>query len=68
MCLGIPGEVLSTYTDGEGVRRGRARGLSMPLNSALWQMIHEIEDGKRAMIPENLRELERMIRQKGANR
>ena len=25
MCLGIPGEVLSIYTDDEGVRRGRAR-------------------------------------------
>lgn len=46
---------------GELVRRGRARGLGMPLNSALWQMIHDIEDGKRAMVPENLRELERII-------
>lgn len=25
MCLGIPGEVLSLYSDGEGVRRGRVR-------------------------------------------
>lgn len=46
---------------GELVRRGRARGLKMPLNSVLWQMIHEIEEGKRAMVPENLRELERII-------
>ncbi len=46
---------------GDLVLRGRARGLEMPLNAALWQMIHEIEDGKRPMVPENLRELERMI-------
>jgi 2-dehydropantoate 2-reductase len=46
---------------GDLVRRGRARGLEMPLNAALLRMIHEIEDGKRAMVPENLRELERMI-------
>jgi len=46
---------------GDLVRRGRARGLEMPLNAALWQMIHEIENGKRPMVPENLRELERMI-------
>jgi len=50
------------YRIGELVQRGHARGLPMPLNSALWQMIHEIEDGKRAMIPESLRELERMIK------
>ncbi len=49
------------YRVGELVRRGQARGLPMPLNSALWQMLHEIEDGKRAMSPENLRELERLI-------
>lgn len=49
------------YRIGELVRRGRARGLPMPLNAALWQMIHDIEDGRRAMVPENLRELERMI-------
>lgn len=49
------------YRIGELVRRGRARGLTMPLNSALWQMIHEIEDEKRAMAPENLRDLERLI-------
>jgi 2-dehydropantoate 2-reductase len=49
------------YRIGELVRRGRARGLAMPLNAALWQMIHEVEAGQRAMVPENLRELERMI-------
>ncbi len=49
------------YRIGELVRRGRARGLEMSLNAALWRMIHEIEDGKRAMVSENLRELERMI-------
>ncbi len=49
------------YRIGELVRRGRARGLAMPLNAALWQMIHEVEEGKRAMVPENLRELERII-------
>ena len=49
------------YRIGDLVRRGQARGLPMPLNSALLRMIHEIEDGKRAMVPENLRELERMI-------
>ena len=49
------------YRIGELVRRGRARGLEMPLNAALWQMLHEIEEGKRSMAPENLRELERMI-------
>ncbi len=37
--------------------------MQMPLNAALWQVIHEIEDGKRAMVPENLRELERLIKQ-----
>jgi 2-dehydropantoate 2-reductase len=47
---------------GELVRRGRARGLEMPLNAALLTMIHEIEEGKRAMVPENLRELERIIK------
>jgi 2-dehydropantoate 2-reductase len=46
---------------GELVRRGRTRGLPMPLNSAVWQMLHEIEDGKRAMSPENLRELDPII-------
>ena len=50
------------YRIGELVRRGRAQGLPMPLNSALLQKIHEIEDGKRAMVAENLRELERMIK------
>lgn len=49
------------YRVGELVRRGRGRGLTMPLNSALWQMMHEVEDGKRAMVPENLREMERII-------
>ncbi len=49
------------YRVGELVRRGRARGLSMPLNATLWRMIHEVEEGRRAMVPENLRELERMI-------
>jgi len=49
------------YRIGDLVRRGAARGLPMPLNSTLLRMIHEIEDGKRAMVPENLRELERMI-------
>ena len=49
------------YRVGELVRRGRARGLPMPLNAALWQMIHDIEDGRRAMVPENLRELERIM-------
>jgi 2-dehydropantoate 2-reductase len=47
---------------GDLVRRGRARGLEMPLNAALLRMIHEIEDGTRAMVPENLGELERLIR------
>jgi 2-dehydropantoate 2-reductase len=47
---------------GDLVRRGQSRGLPMPLNAALQRMIHEIEDGKRAMTPENLRELERLIR------
>jgi hypothetical protein len=56
------------YRIGELVRRGRARGLPMPLNSALWQMIHEIEDGKRAMLPENLRELERIINPENSRR
>ena len=49
------------YRIGELVRRGRARGLDMRLNAALWQMIHEIEDGTRAMVPGNLRELERLM-------
>ena len=49
------------YHVGDLVRRGQARGLPMPLNARLWEMIHEIEDGKRAMLPENLRELERMM-------
>ena len=49
------------YHIGELVRRGRARGMTMPLNAALWEMIHEIEEGKRPMAPENLRELERIM-------
>jgi 2-dehydropantoate 2-reductase len=50
------------YRIGDLVRRGRARGLEMRLNAALWQMIHEIEDGKRAMVAENLRELGQLIK------
>jgi 2-dehydropantoate 2-reductase len=46
---------------GDLVQRGRARGVPMPLNARLWEMIREIEDGKRPMVPENLRELERMM-------
>jgi len=49
------------YHVGDLVRRGRARGLELPLNARLWEMIHEIEDGRRAMLGENLRELERMM-------
>jgi 2-dehydropantoate 2-reductase len=49
------------YRVGELVRRGQARGLGLPLNSLVWQMLHEIEDGKRAMSPENLRALDRLI-------
>ena len=49
------------YHVGDLLRRGQARGLPMPLNAALWRMIHEIEDGKRPMVSKNMRELERMI-------
>jgi 2-dehydropantoate 2-reductase len=44
------------------VNRGRALGLTMPLNAKLADMIHEIEDGRRAQAAENLDEIGKLAR------
>ena len=50
---------------GEMVRQGRSRGVDVRLNAALVAMIHEIEDGARAMGPHNFDELEALARAQG---
>ncbi len=49
------------YRVGEQVQIGREWGLPMTLNARLVEMLHEIEDGKRPMVMENFRELEKML-------
>jgi 2-dehydropantoate 2-reductase len=46
-------------------RRGRAAGVDMSLNEKLADLIHEIEDGKRAQSWENLEELGALARSLG---
>jgi 2-dehydropantoate 2-reductase len=50
---------------GEVVAQGRARGLDVRLNAALVAMIHEIEEGRRAMGWHNFDELEALARAQG---
>ncbi|HLY21124.1 MAG TPA: 2-dehydropantoate 2-reductase [bacterium] len=45
---------------GEIVAIGRDRGLDLPLNARLVEMIHDLEAGRRAMHPDNLAELRRL--------
>lgn len=42
---------------GVTVRKGEERGLSLPLNRRLMELIHEMEDGKRPMAIENFQAL-----------
>ena len=50
---------------GEVVAQGRALGIDVRLNEALVGMIHEIEDGRRAMGWHNFDELEALARAQG---
>jgi 2-dehydropantoate 2-reductase len=50
---------------GDMVRQGQALGIDVCLNEALVRMIHEIEDGKRAMGAENFDELEALAKAQG---
>lgn len=45
---------------GEVIAIGRARGIGLPLNARLVDMIHDLEAGRRTMHPENLAELRRL--------
>jgi len=45
---------------GEIIAIGRARGIEMPLNAPLVEMIHDLEAGRRQMSPANLEELRRL--------
>ena len=45
---------------GEIVKIGRARGMRLPLNVSLIEMIHDLESGRRTMQPDNLAELRRL--------
>jgi len=42
------------------VTAGRSRGLEAPLNRRLIEIIHDLEEGRRAMAPANLAELRRL--------
>src|SRR5215469_224397 len=44
---------------GEVVAIGRARGIDLPLNVRLVEIIHDLEAGRRTMHPDNLAELRR---------
>ncbi len=48
------------YQIGEVVAIGRGRGVDLPLNTRLVEMIHDLESGRRTMSPENLAELRRL--------
>jgi 2-dehydropantoate 2-reductase len=50
---------------GEMVRQGQALGIDVRLNEALVWMIHEIEDGRRAMTAQNFDELAALARAQG---
>ncbi|HET7263146.1 MAG TPA: 2-dehydropantoate 2-reductase [bacterium] len=45
---------------GEIVKIGQARGMDLPLNVRLIEMIHDLESGNRTMHPDNLAELRRL--------
>ena len=45
---------------GEIVGIGRGRGIDLPLNVRLVEMIHDLESGRRTMHPDNLAELRRL--------
>ena len=48
------------YQIGEVAAIGRARGIDLPLNARLVEVIHDLEAGRRAMHPDNLAELRRL--------
>jgi len=48
------------YQIGEIVAIGRSRGIDLPLNARLVEIIHDLESGRRTMNPENLAELRRL--------
>ena len=48
------------YQIGEIIAIGRGRGVDLPLNTRLVEMIHDLESGRRTMNPENLAELRRL--------
>jgi 2-dehydropantoate 2-reductase len=43
--------------NGYVVDKGRAKGVPVPVNAALLEMVREIEAGARTIRPDNLREL-----------
>lgn len=45
------------HQPGMVVKKARDKGVPVPLNTRIVEMIHEVEDGKRALGKENLREL-----------
>jgi 2-dehydropantoate 2-reductase len=45
---------------GEVIAIGRARGIDLPLNTRLVELIHDLETGRRTMDPQNLTELRRL--------
>ena len=47
--------------NGYFVEKGRQFGVATPVNSLLVEMVHEIEDGKRAITPDNLAAFEALI-------
>jgi 2-dehydropantoate 2-reductase len=48
------------YQLGEVIAIGRARGLDLPLNARLVELIHDLESDRRTMDPHNLAELRRL--------
>jgi 2-dehydropantoate 2-reductase len=48
------------YQIGEVIAIGRGRGVDLPLNTRLVEMIHDLESGRRTMDPANLAELRRL--------
>lgn len=51
------------WLTGEVIRRGEERGMALPVNTRMIEMIHEIEDGKREQSWENLQELHRLMQE-----
>lgn len=47
--------------NGYFAQKGKEYGVPVPVNTKLTEMIHEIEDGKRPITPDNLAEFEGMI-------